>query len=153
MCVTCSCRSVFPSLQAVLKCMGVCGCMRVRMHVTPGVFTLSLSLCVCVSSLLQTLSRNEQLVTRALVTFMQNTHVNNLRAFYSSHVHVLSHVRCRMAEGGERAYQITVFGATGYTGKFVVEELKKRQTKGVAWAVAGRNEDKLKAVLRGRRPF
>ena len=90
-------------------------------------------------------------MTRALVTFMQNTHVNNLRAFYSSHVHVLSHVRCRMAEGGERAYQITVFGATGYTGKFVVEELKKRQTKGVAWAVAGRNEDKLKAVLRGRR--
>ena len=54
-----------------------------------------------------------------------------------------------MAERGERPYQITVFGATGYTGKFVVEELKKRQTKGVAWAVAGRNEEKLKAILRG----
>lgn len=58
-----------------------------------------------------------------------------------------------MTERGERPYQIAVFGATGYTGKFVVEELKKRQTKGVAWAVAGRNKDKLKAVLRGRRPL
>ena len=54
-----------------------------------------------------------------------------------------------MAEGGERPYQVTVFGATGFTGKFVVEELKKRQTKGVAWAVAGRNEEKLKTTLRG----
>ena len=54
-----------------------------------------------------------------------------------------------MGERGERPYQITVFGATGYTGKFVVEELKKRQTKGVSWAVAGRNEEKLKATLRG----
>lgn len=54
-----------------------------------------------------------------------------------------------MGERGERPYQITVFGATGYTGKFVVEELKNRQTKGVSWAVAGRNEEKLKATLRG----
>lgn len=57
----------------------------------------------------------------------------------------------KMAGRGERPYQIAVFGATGYTGKFVVEELRKRQTKGVSWAVAGRNEEKLKAVLRGRR--
>lgn len=54
-----------------------------------------------------------------------------------------------MGERGERHYQITVFGATGYTGRFVVEELKKRQTKGVSWAVAGRNEEKLKTTLRG----
>ena len=55
----------------------------------------------------------------------------------------------------KRTYNITVFGATGYTGKYVVEDLKNRKVKDLTWAVAGRDETKLKAVLDGKaaRPF
>jgi short subunit dehydrogenase-like uncharacterized protein len=52
-----------------------------------------------------------------------------------------------MAAKSERPFQITVFGATGFTGKHVAEDLKKRNIKGITWAVAGRNETKLKRVL------
>ena len=55
-----------------------------------------------------------------------------------------------MAAKSERPFQITVFGATGFTGKHVAEDLKKRNIKGITWAVAGRNETKLKRVLEGK---
>ena len=48
------------------------------------------------------------------------------------------------------AYDIVIFGATGFTGQFVVEELAQvlaaPNAPKLTWAVAGRNEDKLKKV-------
>lgn len=54
---------------------------------------------------------------------------------------------------GQR-FDLVVFGATGYTGQFVVEEvarvaqLEKSQGKGpLSWAIAGRSTSKLQDVL------
>ena len=44
-------------------------------------------------------------------------------------------------------YDFVVLGATGFTGQFVVEELARSVGTKKHWAVAGRNADKLKAVL------
>ncbi len=48
-----------------------------------------------------------------------------------------------------RKYDIVVWGASGFTGKLVVEYLHRRYTNGgdLAWAIAGRNEQKLQQVL------
>ena len=47
-------------------------------------------------------------------------------------------------------YDIVIFGATGFTGQFVVEELAEvlavPDAPKLTWAVAGRNEGKLKQV-------
>ena len=47
-------------------------------------------------------------------------------------------------------YDIVIFGATGFTGQFVVEELAQvlavPDAPKLTWAVAGRNEGKLKQV-------
>lgn len=43
---------------------------------------------------------------------------------------------------------IVIFGATGYTGKFVVRELANAyKTEKILWGIAGRSEKKLKEVL------
>eukprot|EP00117_Sycon_ciliatum_P049995 scpid55643/ scgid35354/ Saccharopine dehydrogenase-like oxidoreductase len=44
-------------------------------------------------------------------------------------------------------FDLVVFGASGYTGQFVVEELARRVSGSLTWAVAGRNRAKLEAVL------
>ncbi len=46
-------------------------------------------------------------------------------------------------------YDLVVFGATGFTGQFVVEEIAKTidEESGLTWAVAGRNMKKLQDVL------
>ena len=52
----------------------------------------------------------------------------------------------------EKEYDLVVFGATGFTGKYVAEELYRIQTEGkhkFTWAVAGRNEDKVRDALTG----
>ena len=53
----------------------------------------------------------------------------------------------------ERDFHITVFGATGVTGKYVGEELNRlKQEKGhehLRWAMAGRNLEKLKEAAKG----
>ena len=52
-----------------------------------------------------------------------------------------------MATANERV-DIIVFGATGFTGKCVVQELIKfTQTQELTWAIAGRNEQKLRDIL------
>jgi short subunit dehydrogenase-like uncharacterized protein len=44
---------------------------------------------------------------------------------------------------------IVIFGATGYTGKFVVRELACAfRNEKFTWGVAGRSQDKLKKVLK-----
>ncbi|XP_074674421.1 saccharopine dehydrogenase-like oxidoreductase isoform X1 [Strix aluco] len=60
-----------------------------------------------------------------------------------------------MAAGGggaERPYELVVFGASGFTGQFVVEEVARAAAGGELrgaprWAVAGRSREKLRAVL------
>ena len=48
------------------------------------------------------------------------------------------------------SFDIVIFGATGFTGQFVVEELAQVLASpgapNLTWAVAGRNEGKLKKV-------
>ena len=59
-----------------------------------------------------------------------------------------------MASGAEtKQYDLVVFGATGYTGKFVAEEIYRIQTEGrrpLKWAAAGRNESKVRRALQGQ---
>ena len=50
-----------------------------------------------------------------------------------------------------REFDIVVFGATGYTGQFVVEEVARtlqNENSKFNWAIAGRNKDKLNEVLK-----
>ena len=52
-----------------------------------------------------------------------------------------------------RRFNVVVYGATGYTGQFVSEELYRLQNNGrsdLKWAAAGRNRTKLENVLKGR---
>ncbi|KAL1450275.1 hypothetical protein MTO96_043961 [Rhipicephalus appendiculatus] len=46
-----------------------------------------------------------------------------------------------------RELDIVLFGATGVTGSYVVEELH-RSCEGLRWGVAGRDADKLRRILR-----
>ncbi|KAH8028540.1 hypothetical protein HPB51_017666 [Rhipicephalus microplus] len=46
-----------------------------------------------------------------------------------------------------RELDIVLFGASGVTGLYVVEELH-RSSEGLRWGVAGRNSDKLRSTLR-----
>lgn len=52
-----------------------------------------------------------------------------------------------MTSTNARKYDIIVFGATGFTGEFVVEELS-RVAGAKTWAVAGRNEAKVREALK-----
>ena len=46
-----------------------------------------------------------------------------------------------------RKYDIIVFGASGFTGKLVCEYFfKSNDAKNITWAIAGRNEYKLKEI-------
>lgn len=48
----------------------------------------------------------------------------------------------------ERKYDIIVFGASGFTGQFVVLEMANfSQTYNLTWAIAGRNTCKLQKML------
>lgn len=48
-----------------------------------------------------------------------------------------------------REFDIIIFGATGYTGMYVIEELaNSAKNSSIKWAVAGRNIEKLKSSLR-----
>ena len=48
----------------------------------------------------------------------------------------------------EKAFDIVVYGATGYTGQLIVEYLNRQYGNGkeITWAIAGRNLSKLEAV-------
>ena len=46
----------------------------------------------------------------------------------------------------QRKYRIGLFGATGFTGGLCAEYLAQQLPDGTAWAIAGRNEQKLEAV-------
>ena len=48
----------------------------------------------------------------------------------------------------DRSIDVVIYGATGFTGKIVVEYMQEKYGKGegVSWAIAGRSEEKLNAV-------
>ncbi|CAI8010351.1 Saccharopine dehydrogenase-like oxidoreductase [Geodia barretti] len=53
-------------------------------------------------------------------------------------------------EAEERLYDVVLFGSTGFTGKFVAEELYRVQCevrRSLRWAAAGRSEDKVQSYL------
>ena len=49
----------------------------------------------------------------------------------------------------DRAYDVVVWGATGFTGRLVAEYLQENYADSarLKWAVAGRSRDKLEAVI------
>lgn len=52
----------------------------------------------------------------------------------------------------QRPYHLVVFGASGFTGQFVTEEVAREQVAAeqssrLLWAVAGRSKEKLQQVL------
>lgn len=48
-----------------------------------------------------------------------------------------------------REFDLIVFGATGFTGQYVAEEIARiADDENVSWAVAGRNTEKMKTVLK-----
>jgi len=50
-----------------------------------------------------------------------------------------------------RKYNLIIFGATGFTGKYVVETAKRTQKESnetFTWAVAGRSIEKLNTTLK-----
>lgn len=51
--------------------------------------------------------------------------------------------------GDSKAYDLVVFGATGFTGQFVVDEVARvtEEDGGLKWAIAGRTMAKLQKVL------
>lgn len=47
----------------------------------------------------------------------------------------------------QRPFQLVVFGASGFTGQFVTEEVARELSSGLSWAVAGRCKERLQQVL------
>ena len=49
----------------------------------------------------------------------------------------------------DKQYDFVIFGATGFTGQYVAEEVARIfEDEKVTWAVAGRNIEKLETILR-----
>jgi len=48
----------------------------------------------------------------------------------------------------QRVYDLVLHGATGYTGKFAREYISQSLPTNLNWAVAGRSEAKLTAVVK-----
>ena len=46
----------------------------------------------------------------------------------------------------EKEFSLVVFGASGFTGRLVAEYLAAQYGDNLKWAMAGRNEEKLKSV-------
>lgn len=47
-----------------------------------------------------------------------------------------------------RQYDFIIFGATGFTGQYVAEEVSRiAGDEHISWAVAGRNVNKMKTIL------
>ncbi|PAZ17030.1 saccharopine dehydrogenase, partial [Streptomyces sp. SA15] len=59
--------------------------------------------------------------------------------------------RLNKAERPDRPYDIVLFGATGFVGTLTAEYLAAHAPEELRWAIAGRSEDKLRA-LRERLP-
>jgi short subunit dehydrogenase-like uncharacterized protein len=49
----------------------------------------------------------------------------------------------------EREFDVTLYGATGFTGRQTVDYFSRHAPPGLRWAVAGRNREKLEALQSG----
>jgi short subunit dehydrogenase-like uncharacterized protein len=49
---------------------------------------------------------------------------------------------------GSRQYDLILYGATGYTGKYTAEYLQQHAPTDLNWAIAGRSAQKLQGVLK-----
>ena len=60
-----------------------------------------------------------------------------------------SEERVEEVDKPKQRYDIVVFGATGFTGQYVVDEIARTadEVEGLTWAIAGRTMQKLQAVL------
>jgi len=52
-----------------------------------------------------------------------------------------------------RQYDLIVFGASGYTGKFTAEHVVTNLPTDLKWALAGRSQAKLEAVAKECKDF
>ena len=51
----------------------------------------------------------------------------------------------------EKIYDIIIWGASGFTGRLAVDYIYKNQNNSnLTWAVAGRNESKIKEIIDGK---
>jgi short subunit dehydrogenase-like uncharacterized protein len=53
-----------------------------------------------------------------------------------------------MSDPSGRTFDIVLFGVTGFTGKLAAEYLARRYGAEIAWAIAGRNREKLEEIKR-----
>ena len=51
-----------------------------------------------------------------------------------------------MPDSADRDLDLVLFGATGFTGGLTADYLAEHAPAGLRWALAGRSEEKLKAV-------
>jgi len=58
-----------------------------------------------------------------------------------------------MADTTGRKYDIVVYGATGFTGKYVSQHITTDLPTDVKWAVAGRSAEKLQNLISDLRTF
>ena len=49
----------------------------------------------------------------------------------------------------KKDYDLIIYGATGFTGSLVVEYLDKNYPD-ISWAIAGRNEEKLRKISKSK---
>jgi len=52
-----------------------------------------------------------------------------------------------ISEKKEREYDLVVMGATGFTGKIIVNYLSRQYTQ-ISWAIAGRSHTKLNTLAK-----
>lgn len=64
---------------------------------------------------------------------------------------VITVTMARVETTSNRPYHLVIFGASGFTGQFVVEEVARTVSEGpngtLKWAIAGRSKQKLEKVL------
>ena len=58
-----------------------------------------------------------------------------------------------MADTAGRKYDIVVYGATGFTGKYVSQHITTDLPTDVKWAIAGRSAEKLQNLISDLRTF
>lgn len=70
-----------------------------------------------------------------------------LQTIKLSAISILQHPEQIVASMADRQYEAVVFGATGYTGKLTAEYITANLPTDFKWAIAGRSESKLNALL------
>lgn len=75
------------------------------------------------------------------------TSVSLLAQFHSSITFNMAQSQVNMSSYGSREYDVIVWGASGYTGALTAEHIARSFPTNIRWAVAGRSQGKLQAVV------